>query len=900
MKSTYRLMIIPLLMIIFSACNTPQVQPEPTTEPIAKPPTASPTFLGLVEITINGIGTQNLTSSAKMLSGVQPTGLQEQSLVNFDESKFVMTLRSVNTFDYNGKRYISANYGISNHYPDTIDSLNFVAVDNEQTFGTTPLKNIQKFNGEPVAEADITKGKFQLAPYHRFNSSTGQAELEYVQNDFTTFSADSLKSMNFPKGVKALAMGYEAKALNRKYTTIFRDGEVDPKTFEGQVNFTTSYEVQGATKDPFSFTFVFALASRQASGVSVEGHLWDDANGNNIQDEGEANLDRRVVFLDDNDNGQLDRFEYRVVSDKDGNYSFTNVPLGEHNVRQVIPFGERNTFINDPKNSTVQANAGLANYSVLPRRLEDIVQQIADRRLDDVMPNVVGGRDTDINNYPFMLALGSVREIQGQLAFRQFCGATLISDRFAVTASHCVDGLPSVGANVGVLSNTTKLSESNTGTISKIKRITMHPNYISADRGYDVAVLELEQPLPLSKHTYTVALVDEQHRHWTRDDVVATITGWGALASGGQSPDHLKVVHSKIVNPADCESAYQAIGVDVENFDTQICAGVPEGGVDACQGDSGGPLFVRGVLDGEAQWFHAGATSWGTGCAAPGLAGIWARTSVLEPWIKEHAREISQAHRVKVMAGQNVKGLNFANRSTLRPMIGDIPSRWQITNFSNTGGEGVFVEADKALTFEWNIFAETKDFNYSCEVSIQKLATDAAVMKQDVPCKLGKNSYTFSKGISKDSYDIGLSVAANGLRYERNTYIATVASLLSGELATSDYVLDPAEVGEVTLYTDYYTFSGADAGDTIFIQMDSKAFNYPYIFLYDKDTKTKPESINDTLGYNETLLSFKVEKGKNYLIGVTSAQDRGVGAYTLTLSKGSLQPFTFPKAQVQQ
>jgi secreted trypsin-like serine protease len=41
---------------------------------------------------------------------------------------------------------------------------------------------------------------------------------------------------------------------------------------------------------------------------------------------------------------------------------------------------------------------------------------------------------------------------------------------------------------------------------------------------------------------------------------------------------------------ASCNKAYDN-GI---NGDSQICAGVPEGGKDACQGDSGGPLIIRG------------------------------------------------------------------------------------------------------------------------------------------------------------------------------------------------------------------------------------------------------------------------------------------------------------------
>ena len=64
-------------------------------------------------------------------------------------------------------------------------------------------------------------------------------------------------------------------------------------------------------------------------------------------------------------------------------------------------------------------------------------------------------------------------------------------------------------------------------------------------------------------------------------------------------------------------------GIEVVPDVTQMCAGYPEGGIDACQGDSGGPLACLH----DDSWVVDGIVSWGDGCAKVNRAGIYTRVS---------------------------------------------------------------------------------------------------------------------------------------------------------------------------------------------------------------------------------------------------------------------------------
>src|SRR5690606_30717643 len=72
---------------------------------------------------------------------------------------------------------------------------------------------------------------------------------------------------------------------------------------------------------------------------TLSGTKWEDVNGNGVRDAGEPVMQGFTVYLDANDNGQLDAGELSAVTDENGNYSFTGLVPGDYVVREVVPFG---------------------------------------------------------------------------------------------------------------------------------------------------------------------------------------------------------------------------------------------------------------------------------------------------------------------------------------------------------------------------------------------------------------------------------------------------------------------------------------------------------------------------------------------------------------------------------
>ncbi|OQY47343.1 MAG: hypothetical protein B6242_05205 [Anaerolineaceae bacterium 4572_78] len=225
--------------------------------------------------------------------------------------------------------------------------------------------------------------------------------------------------------------------------------------------------------------------------------------------------------------------------------------------------------------------------------------------------NIVGGGPADPDAYPWMLSL----QMNGA---GHFCGASLISDEWALTAAHCIEGgywQPDYVV-VGRYDLTTTDGEE-----IDVVEVIMHEDY--GNSANDIGLMRLEHA-PESPVPFIPMVTGDNDAV----GVWATVIGWGALYSGGPSPDELYEVDVPIISNEDCNTSYPG-----QISDDMICAGdLENGGIDSCQGDSGGPFIV---LDDAGGWEQAGIVSWGQGCAAPGYPGVYARTSYFIDWISE-------------------------------------------------------------------------------------------------------------------------------------------------------------------------------------------------------------------------------------------------------------------------
>ncbi|MDJ0568856.1 MAG: carbohydrate-binding protein [Pleurocapsa sp. MO_192.B19] len=66
----------------------------------------------------------------------------------------------------------------------------------------------------------------------------------------------------------------------------------------------------------------------------ISGYKWHDLNKNGVFDSSESGIEGWTIYLDSNENGQLDEGETSTVTDADGFYSFTDVRFGNYSVTE--------------------------------------------------------------------------------------------------------------------------------------------------------------------------------------------------------------------------------------------------------------------------------------------------------------------------------------------------------------------------------------------------------------------------------------------------------------------------------------------------------------------------------------------------------------------------------------
>ena len=229
---------------------------------------------------------------------------------------------------------------------------------------------------------------------------------------------------------------------------------------------------------------------------------------------------------------------------------------------------------------------------------------------------IVGGEESTPHFRSYQV---SVQDNSGY----HFCGGSLVGEDLVLTAAHCLEDVDGENPNMQVRVGAHSLTDGS-GQAIKVAKTYTNQDYPNLSK--DVAILKLAEKAT-DKNAKVIQLADQSFFDANiKSGTSLTVSGWGTLSSGGQSPDKLMEVNVPYVTNEICNSA-EAYGGQVQ--DTEMCAGFKEGGKDSCQGDSGGPL----VVPHNNSFVQVGVVSWGDGCAAKDKYGVYANVAALKGWI---------------------------------------------------------------------------------------------------------------------------------------------------------------------------------------------------------------------------------------------------------------------------
>lgn len=231
--------------------------------------------------------------------------------------------------------------------------------------------------------------------------------------------------------------------------------------------------------------------------------------------------------------------------------------------------------------------------------------------------------------------LGWFRHLGGLIRTTTYCGATLVSNRWLVTAAHCIKSTDRT-VDLRVVMGSSKRARYfyyffQTDSIDEIH---IHPEYNTESHAYDIALLRLKKmpnikPGELWPACLPTAPVNSYAGR------TATVVGWGRTeGKTGASARYLQDLEVNVISQEKCQDQWGYGRGRVEVGGPKMC--FKSTGA-SCHGDSGGGMFIKNTSSlGEEL---IGVCSYGLADCQNWAPEVYTKVSYVIDWIRDTIKD---------------------------------------------------------------------------------------------------------------------------------------------------------------------------------------------------------------------------------------------------------------------
>lgn len=237
----------------------------------------------------------------------------------------------------------------------------------------------------------------------------------------------------------------------------------------------------------------------------------------------------------------------------------------------------------------------------------------------------MGGKESHIGENPHFALIGWKNPTQDRIDFN--CGGTLISDRYILSAAHCL-------LYKGQRPNIVRLGEYDLNRDDDSPHMDYGIDFFTRPKDFkfynDIALLRLDKNVIFTVNIRPACL-------WNKEEIdtkKAVAVGFGYTEYLGESSKVMRQVMLDLIDQKTCnELVTHSRRLKYGVIDKQMCATVLAGGRDTCAGDSGGPLQISFNSD-PCIKYVVGVTSLGKMCGVKNSPGVYTKVSKYLDWIE--------------------------------------------------------------------------------------------------------------------------------------------------------------------------------------------------------------------------------------------------------------------------